>query len=163
METEYSKEVDKMIKIQGFTLIELLFVLAIMGILAGVAVPSFSQQMKQDRLASNANQLQSVFKFARSEAAKRNQVIQLNENAGEWQVIINAGAENEQILHSFHSTHSSISVTGLADLTIGTTGEIQGVNNYIITDGDTDTTDYCLTILLSGQSWLRQDGSCSAP
>ena len=43
-------------KEQGFTLMELLFVVAIVGVLASVAIPSFSQQMKQDRLVSNANQ-----------------------------------------------------------------------------------------------------------
>jgi len=68
-------------KEQAFTLIELLFVVGIVGVLASVAIPSFSQQMKNNRLTSNANQLHSIFKFARSEAAKRNSDIQLNENA----------------------------------------------------------------------------------
>jgi len=145
-------------KQQGLTLIELLFTLAIVGILAAVAIPSFSQQMKQDRLVSNANQLQSVFKFARSEAAKRDREIQLNEDAGEWQVLIAGQAEP---LQKFVPTDSSISVTGLADLTIATTGEVPGAgNNYLITDGDSDTTDYCLSILVSGQSALTLTNAC---
>lgn len=145
-------------KEQGLTLIELLFVLAIVGILASVAIPSFSQQMKQNRLVSNANQLQSIFKFARSEAAKRDRAIQLNENAGDWDVMM---AGQVDPLQKFRPTHRSISVAGLADLTIASTGEVAGAgNNYLITDGDNDTPDYCLSILVSGQSSLRQTNAC---
>ncbi|NQY50150.1 MAG: prepilin-type N-terminal cleavage/methylation domain-containing protein [Colwellia sp.] len=144
-------------KEQGFTLMELLFVVAIVGVLASVAIPSFSQQMKQDRLVSNANQLQSVFKFARSEAAKRDRAIQLNEDAGNWDVMLAGQVES---LQKFSPSHSSISVTDLADLTIARTGEVAGAGSYLITDDDNDTTDYCLSILVSGQSFLRKTNAC---
>ena len=145
-------------KQQGLTLLELLFVLAIIGILATVAIPSFSQQMKQNRLVSNANQLQSVFKFARSEAAKRDRVIQLNEDAGTWEVLLAGQVAPLQI---FTPSHSSISVTNLADLNITTTGEIAGVGRqYLVTDGDSNTMDYCLNVLVSGQSFLTSTNAC---
>jgi type IV fimbrial biogenesis protein FimT len=145
-------------KKQGFTLIELLVVVAIVGLLASVAIPSFSQQMKKNRLVSNANQLQSIFKFARSEAAKRDRIITLNEVDGEWQVLL---AGEALPLQKFTPTHNSISVTNLADLTVNTTGEVLGPRrNYLITDGDSHTTDYCLSILNSGQSSLRSVNVC---
>lgn len=153
-------KINKINKMRGYTLIELMVVLSMVGILASIAIPSFSQQMKNNRLVSNANQLQSVFKFARSEAAKRDEIITLKENSGNWDVIIDVGTANELKIQQFDATNNTISVSGLADLTILATGEVSQTSNYLITDGDTDTTDYCFTILVSGQSYLTQANSC---
>jgi type IV fimbrial biogenesis protein FimT len=145
---------------KGLTLIELLVVLGIVGILAGIAVPSFVQQMNQNRLVSNANQLLSVFKFARSEAAKRDREIILNENDGNWEVTLDEVGVDERILQKFSPTSDNISVTNLANLTLSTTGEIVGRNDYLIKDDNTDTTDYCLSILPSGQIFLTKTNTC---
>ncbi|MFK5947318.1 MAG: GspH/FimT family pseudopilin [Methylococcales bacterium] len=56
---------------KGFTLIELLVTIAIVGIVAGFGIPSFTQTIKSNRLTTNANQLITSLNFARSEAIKR--------------------------------------------------------------------------------------------
>lgn len=55
----------------GFTLIELIIVVAIVGVLASLAAPSFSTMIKNNRLASNINDLTSDLALARSESNKR--------------------------------------------------------------------------------------------
>lgn len=146
---------------KGLTLLELMFVVTIVGILGMVAIPSFSQQIKQNRLVSNANQLQSVFKFARSEAAKRNKSILLRENSGDWEVVLDG-----TIIQNFSSTSDTIKTPTLGDLTILNTGEITFSSdsvssiNYQITDDDSDTIDYCFSVLLSGQAFLTNTNSC---
>ena len=138
---------------KGFTLIELIIVTVIISILAMVAIPSFVQQVKQNRITSNTNKLHSTYKFARSEAAKRDRVINLDETSGIWQVKL-----EDEVLFTFSPSHSSISVAGLADQTIQVTGDTTSAN-YLITDGDTSTTDYRLCIYVSGQSYTT-DGNC---
>ncbi len=55
----------------GFTLIELIITVVIASILISLAAPSFSGFIKNNRLASQANDFMADVAFARSEAVKR--------------------------------------------------------------------------------------------
>lgn len=55
----------------GFTLIELLVTISIAVILMTVAVPSFMDFVRNNRLAGQANDLVLAFAYAKSEAVKR--------------------------------------------------------------------------------------------
>lgn len=139
---------------RGYTLIEIMVVLAIVGILGAAAIPSFAQQIKQGRLTSAANQLHSTFKFARSEGAKRDHVIDLIATGNKW--LVKLGSE---VLNEFEPSQSSISIATLVDIEISTTGASSTSGHFLITDNDTSTNDYCLNVYISGQSELVK-GSC---
>lgn len=66
-----------LIKSSGLTLIELLVVLAIAAVLAQIALPDFSDIIKNNRSAARINELQTSLTFARSEAVKRNSAVSL--------------------------------------------------------------------------------------
>lgn len=55
----------------AFTLIELIVTLSVAGILAAIAVPSFSSLIKDNRLTTQINELAFALNLARSEAIKR--------------------------------------------------------------------------------------------
>tara|TARA_R110002049_G_scaffold255471_2_gene431026 strand:+ start:285 stop:839 length:555 start_codon:yes stop_codon:yes gene_type:complete len=60
---------------KGFTLIELMVVISIIAILASLAVPSFTDVIRRQKVTGEANVLFSLIYLARSEAIKRNSIV----------------------------------------------------------------------------------------
>ena len=58
-------------KNSGFTLVELLVTLTILSIVTSFAVPTFSEAIRNNQLKSSANNLYSLFQYARAQAAER--------------------------------------------------------------------------------------------
>ncbi|MFY8327681.1 MULTISPECIES: GspH/FimT family pseudopilin [unclassified Pseudoalteromonas] len=149
-----------MAKTTGFTLVELMIVVGIVAIMAVLAFPSFSQQIMQDRVVTTANQLNSVYKYARSEAVKRDRDIKLVVSGAKWQVKAPVDGV-ETVLKEFVIQHQGISV-GLVDRTVWASGEISAASEILIQDDNHKTVDYYLCILKSGQNWLAEKTAACA-
>jgi type IV fimbrial biogenesis protein FimT len=54
----------------GFTLIELLVTLTVLSVVLAIAIPSFQDFLRRNRLAAETNNLVSALSYARSEAIK---------------------------------------------------------------------------------------------
>jgi type IV fimbrial biogenesis protein FimT len=60
---------------RGFTLVELMVTIAILAILATIGLPSFQRLISDYRVSAQANGVQGLLQFARSEAVKRRQPV----------------------------------------------------------------------------------------
>lgn len=63
--------------LRGFTLVELMVTVAVMAILLGIAIPSFTEITLSSKLRSYANDLVASAQLARGEAIKRNAVVRM--------------------------------------------------------------------------------------
>jgi type IV fimbrial biogenesis protein FimT len=69
----------------GFTLIELMVTVVVLGVLLTVAVPNFTTTIRQNRLATQTNELITALNLARSEAIKRGAQVVVRKSSTNWE------------------------------------------------------------------------------
>lgn len=143
---------------QGFTLTELLIAVAIIGILAGLAAPSFSDLIKSQRVKSMASDLNASLTLARSEAIKRNRDVTLSPvTVGSWQDGWQiADPDNSGSNIEVHSAFKNLTATGPADVTYRSSGRIQGnASPSFDISAPGNSTHRCVSVDLSGRPYLK--------
>ena len=143
---------------KGFTLIEMLVVVAIIGIVAAAAAPSFSKFIQKERHSQTINQLQGLYKYARSEAVKREQIITVVVADGSWQVL----QPDNNILKQIKLPPSAqgITVSGFDGVVLSELGTADGADNIAIADTTGVVATKYLCIWPSGQA-IVQGASCA--
>jgi type IV fimbrial biogenesis protein FimT len=79
---------------QGFNLLEMMAAVAVLSILLGLGVPSFSRMIRTNRVVANTNELVVALSAARSEAVKRGLPIAVCARTGPTTDVCRTGTSN---------------------------------------------------------------------
>lgn len=70
----------------GFTLIELMIIIALVGIIAAIAIPNFSQFINKNRTQSLNNEMLALVQYARTTAVEQKTFMRVCKESGRWTV-----------------------------------------------------------------------------
>jgi len=94
LHNQHLKEGNTMSKLRfkrsskGFTLIETMVLVAIIGVLAGLTIPSFASYMARQKVNGATNQLMADIQYARSIAIARRTTFRMEFQADSYQIIL---------------------------------------------------------------------------
>ena len=142
------------------TLIELIVVIAIVGILTSMALPSFTALIASQRIKTSASNIQAFLNLTRAEALKRNASVTFAPNtAGQW----NSGWKitdpgNGVVLYT-NSAVSTLTVTGPDSVTYQRSGRTSASADGTFKLTSTATTDFrCVEVNPSGVAMVTSSG-----
>lgn len=150
---------------RGFTMTELVVTLALAGILATVAVPSFQGIIAAQRARTYASALYATLAKARSEAITLNNNVTLQAKAGGWQTGWQILDANNNVLDDYTAAVNVTVAPGAPALvTYRASGRLPAAGlapMFQISTQSGSTTDYqCVSVDLSGRPYMQATQAC---
>lgn len=134
--------------VKGFTLVELMVVVALLGIFASIAVPSFNRMIERNRVEAAASELYRMVLSARSDAVNKRAAATLTYTAANktW-AIAQGGATTRQFVLPTSLSQSQT----LTALTFSPDGTISAAATFKVSSTKSNT-EYAIAIQRSGSA-----------
>jgi type IV fimbrial biogenesis protein FimT len=143
----------------GFTLIELAAVLAVMGVLAVFALPSFDYLIASNRAKAAATDFYTALIRTRSEALKRNANVSLSQAvAGQWESGWQIQDAGNVVLEAYGAVRQGVTITnGPTSVVYQGSGRIQGSTApaFLVTGSGRSNARRCIVVSTSGRPYLK--------
>jgi type IV fimbrial biogenesis protein FimT len=135
----------------GFTIIELMIVVAVAGVLAVAALPSYNQFVRNQRVKTASFEVFTSLVQARSEAITRNAAVTMAPNSSNWAegwTVKDAGGatlRNQEAI-------TGITLTGPASVIYNGSGRLASASgSFQLSASGSSITTRCITVDLSGR------------
>lgn len=151
----------------GFTLIELMVTIAVLAIIVGIAAPSISTQLANQRVKSTATNIENALKEAKAESIIRRQNITVAYNSTLKTITI-TGRSNAVIatynVNSQSSISQDITPTSVTQVIFQPNKMVSGAGTEVVyticDDGSTNETPKQVTVNKIANISVTNTGSC---
>ena len=147
----------------GFTLIELMVTIAVLAIIAGIAAPSISNQLANQRVKSTTSLLLNTLKEARVESVVRRQNITLtvDDSSDEKKIIITNTSTIASYGYDAKSTISAVDSAAAVTTTIEfKPSKTANERTFTICDSNANVSPRQIVVNALGNITSRSGGSC---
>jgi type IV fimbrial biogenesis protein FimT len=141
----------------GFSVLELMIVVAIVGLLAAVAFPSFREALAMSRMKTLAADIHLSMLRARSEAIKRNGNVTVAATDGNW---LSGWTVSDDIEVHDAVEAPSLTISGSTSVTFTPNGRSTTTPVFVNLVSTETALVRCVNVSLSGQPVIK-DGTCS--
>ncbi len=134
---------------RGYTLLEMLTVIAIIGILAGIAFPSILQMRRSQEYRATAREVNSALREARARAIARNitNTVKIDSVGRQFCIM-----ENGAPVHGWTALPTGVNFNATTDVNFNPNGTCSSAANVVIAVQDSSSvTKYQITVYPTGR------------
>ena len=144
----------------GFTLIELMVTIAVLAIIVGIAAPSISIQLANQRVKSTTATLANALKEAKAESIIRRQTITLSYANNSSPKVINITDEDKGIIASYSYDDKSTIKPSTASIKFEPSKRVDAVATYTICDMNTSIVPKQVNVSKLANIDIQIGGTC---